>query len=291
MKIYTTVENLSRLAFQGEPSPFVSKTDFSGKCSAPVVLDVRGLPDPTLWALSQDHPRMRDIKRIISRIPKDEDWDQLLFGVPYKDKDPSPVPRSLILELSVPCRKCFHCLRQRSFLWGARAFYETQWSSRTWMLTLTVAPEHRLRAAIMARQKYGDEKFASIAAIVGRWFTLYMKRVRKNANVPLRYLLAVEEHKDGFPHLHALIHERGQEVGKRDLQMQWAYGFTHCKLADSKAARYVTKYVSKQLACRVRASQRYGRSTVQHVHKDIEEGALPEGSLSSTLKIYPPEQT
>lgn len=144
-------------------------------------------------------------------------------------------------------------------MWGARAFHETQWSSRTWMLTMTVSPQQRMYAAIAAREKYGDETFSSITKIVGRWFTLYMKRVRKEARVPLRYLLAVERHKDGFPHLHALVHERGFEVGKRLLQKQWGHGFSHCKLADAKSARYVTKYVSKDLECRVRASQRYGR--------------------------------
>jgi len=95
-----------------------------------------------------------------------------------------------------------------------------------------------------------------------KWYTDYMKRVRKQSGAPLRYLLAVEEHKDGFPHLHALVHEWGTEVGKRALQGTWLYGHSHVKLADLAAAKYVCKYVTKSPVARLRASLHYGRPDV-----------------------------
>jgi len=242
--------NLARKAFDSGATPngVSLHWDASGECSQPVnVVYMTTFERDVLWRANGE-------------------WADGLAGAHWIPV-PTGHPRQQIrdgevryMDILNPCRKCFACLKARSLLWGSRAFHETNWSTRTWMLTFTLNPHERMIAAINARERYGDESFQSLARIMGRWFTLYMKRVRKQAKgVPLRYLLAVEEHKDGFPHLHALIHERGPVVGKRLLQEQWTHGFSHCKLADPRAARYVTKYVSKQLASRVRASQRYGR--------------------------------
>lgn len=250
----------------------------AGNCSAPVQVDF----------VSTFHENFRwkkpcTIQNIVEHgdyfTVRSEVVSELMRDV--RERNVIPFQRSLFLHVLNPCRKCEACLLARSLKWASRAFHETNAASRTWMLTMTVNPHHRMRAAITAREKTGVEDFSSISAVVGRWFTLYMKRLRKHARVPLRYLLAVEEHKDGFPHLHALIHERGGEVGKRLMQMQWPYGFTHCKLADARAARYVTKYVSKQLACRVRASQRYGRPD------DIAPEIQSETSKSQGVYIDP----
>lgn len=81
----------------------------------------------------------------------------------------------------------------------------------------------------------------------------------KKSGGRLRFLLVYEAHKDGFPHLHALIHEQGEVVTKRELQKQWPYGFTTVKVCDVATSHYVTKYLTKSVRARVRASQRYGQ--------------------------------
>lgn len=89
-----------------------------------------------------------------------------------------------------------------------------------------------------------------------RELTLMWKRLRK-AGHSFRYLAVVEYHKDGFPHVHALVH-CADTMTYRAVAGDWPHGFAHAKLANDSAAAYVTKYVTKDLT-RLRASLGYGR--------------------------------
>lgn len=99
--------------------------------------------------------------------------------------------------------------------------------------------------------------------MISREFTLFFKRLRKVTGAKIRYLLVAEQHKDGWPHYHALLHEKGVAVTKRQLEHEWRLGFTQFKLVpldDPHVAGYVTKYIAKQALARIRASLRYGTS-------------------------------
>lgn len=91
--------------------------------------------------------------------------------------------------------------------------------------------------------------------------------------VPLKYLLVVEEHlgggaAHGLPHFHLLLHEGDADrpIRKSVLEQKWSMGITHFRLIPSpdeggnKFANYVTKYLTKSILCRARASLRYGQS-------------------------------
>jgi len=95
--------------------------------------------------------------------------------------------------------------------------------------------------------------------VISKQMTLYWKRLRK-AKHRFRYMMAAEAHQSGYPHIHALVHEVSAPIPKRILQEEWPFGFTHCKLVRNgpKAAWYVSKYLSKDMRTRVRASQHYG---------------------------------
>jgi len=188
------------------------------------------------------------------------------------------ITRPFFLSMDVRCRKCLHCRKKRGQMWSLRAIEECKASTRTWMLTFTLAPEHRLRAAMLARRAHGSEEFQSVYKVVSTWFTRYMKRVRKNSGAPLRFMLAAEQHKDGALHLHALLHENGVQVPKRLLEGEWPYGFSRAKLCDPAAAAYVTKYVSKSLMVRVRASLKYGTPP---------QGIAVERSDNSVISLTP----
>ena len=72
-------------------------------------------------------------------------------------------------------------------------------------------------------------------------------------------MMVAEAHKDGYPHIHLLVHEVFQPIPKREIERQWPYGFTKVKLVqDQAAANYVAKYLAKDMRTRVRASQHYG---------------------------------
>ena len=191
--------------------------------------------------------------------------------------------KKLPLTMEVACRKCPGCLRHRRNLWTARASDELQKSSRSWFLTLTVAPEHRFRLAIAAEKQHlrpggetlgdlsSEEHFKLMCKALNRELTLSLKRMRKKA--PFRFLAVFERHKDGFPHLHLLIHEQGKPLTKSSIQAEWRLGFSQCKLVEQgpKAAFYVAKYLAKEASTRVRASVRYGNSVPEYITEHLRE--------------------
>lgn len=192
------------------------------------------------------------------------------IGLPdFLDPGASPLP----VTLKVACRKCEGCLTHRRNLWAARATDEIRLSRRTWFVTLTVSPENRFRLGLAAEKQYlrpggetladlkPDELFRLQCKVLSKELTLSLKRMRKKAR--FRFLAVFERHKDGFPHLHLLIHENVQPITKSAIQAEWRLGFSQCKLVDDRpgAAFYVAKYLAKEAATRVRASVRYGQTS------------------------------
>lgn len=178
---------------------------------------------------------------------------------------------TVMLTLGVPCRKCDPCRKARRNLWWRRARSEVAASTRTWFGTLTLSPESHERMANQARRKaarQGEdfdlksmrEQFLGRHSEVSRELTLYLKRIRKESQASLRYLLVAEAHTSGLPHYHVLIHETGNPgVRHATLRHQWKLGFTKFTLLrDVRSASYITKYLAKDASARVRASFQYG---------------------------------
>lgn len=174
------------------------------------------------------------------------------------------------LEMHVRCKRCDACLDARRRDWGKRARLEVKRASRTWFVSLTLAPWVHSQHGILARQGGGDatEQNKIRLDLFGREVTKYLKRLRKNSGVRFRYLLVFELHKKGelagLPHAHLFIHEGDGRISKhRHLEKAWTLGFSKEKLVKTEsvdfAARYVTKYVAKAMIARVRASIAYGR--------------------------------
>lgn len=193
-------------------------------------------------------------------------------------REPRPeAPRTRTVYLRVRCRKCPACLKHKRRLWTARGIAEVRTSMRTWFGTLTVSPERRFQAKLLADKRSttrrGEalselssvERTRAIAAELNPEVTRWLKRVRKQSGAKLRYLLVCEPHKDGFPHFHLLLHERGQPVSKRLLESQWTYGFSNWRLVPAGEVAqvgYVCKYITKSAQTRIRASRHYGQQDV-----------------------------
>lgn len=158
------------------------------------------------------------------------------------------------LHMYVPCRKCETCLRRRGSVWKHRAQQEFKSATRVWFCTYTVRPDDRFVLSLKA----GNWDFKDVYSELSKEFTKYLKRLRHKAK--FRYLLVAEEHKDGFPHLHALLFERGEQLKKRDIQAEWKLGFSSAKLSDLESSIYVCKYLTKSNLARVRASLKFGRT-------------------------------
>lgn len=183
---------------------------------------------------------------------------------------------SLAQHILVRCRKCPECLAYRGRVWTARAVAETLGSVRTWFGTLTLAPERALQARMAAdsamthaiSDRTAENHFQRMVDFVNPEITRFLKRVRKNSDARLRYLLVAEAHKSGMPHWHILLHEHAGSASKRELEAAWRYGFSHWRLVqtqDPRAARYACKYLSKTALARVRASKQYGSILIDHL--------------------------
>ncbi|QIG67934.1 replication protein [Rhizobium phage RHph_Y67] len=221
----------------------------------------------------------------------------------YQKKTVASVnPGHLSVELSgLPCRRCPKCLRIRALQWSERAMNEIASSQRTWWCTLTMNPhwQHRVfmeelaqKTAVNPRRPgkggwldsdFNDEAKEFLLRCQGglKLCTKFWKNVRnpKKGEEPVRlkYLLVAERHVSGLPHYHALVHEQAGSITYRRLSGRWLrYGFFHGKLvgmddlSPEKAASYLTKYVAKDMLCRVRASERYGLQPAQ-ISSQIED--------------------
>ena len=184
-------------------------------------------------------------------------------------------PHPIRVRMHLRCRMCDECLRFRAREWRNRAAIEIAQSQRTWLWTLTLRPDENYRAlAEGLRDADADarkDEWSLRVGVIQRWLTLALKRIRKNSGARIRYLAVYEAHKSGLPHVHVLLHERNSAVRKDTIQAEWPHGFTSCKLVkDVNSALYVTKYLSKAMLARVRASLRYGKDDLYHSASVIE---------------------
>lgn len=210
------------------------------------------------------------------------------------------------LEMWVRCRRCANCLKLRSALWRHRARQEIAEAKRTWFGTITLGPSAHFAMASRARLRLraqgvnfdkldADEQFVERHRETGVELTKWLKRVRKQSGSALRILLVCERHKSGLPHYHVLVHEVSDvSCPKRILQGQWTLGFTNWKLVDKnqrRTAAYVAKYLAKEAIARVRASARYGSSTVltecrKAEHSDHPPAQPSGGVFGGTDAVY-----
>jgi len=185
-------------------------------------------------------------------------------------------PHTLHLEIETRCRECERCLRHRRLRWFYRMRDEIGASPRTWMCTLTAAPDwqhlwlsqarnHLARQGVDFDALEERERWGELLRHANKEITLYVKRLRK-AELQFRYLCVTEQHKSGNPHWHMLVHETdiNRPVRWAALAGKWRAGFGEYKLVDNrqKGAGYVAKYLGKSLAARVRASEGYGKEPV-----------------------------
>lgn len=254
--------------------------DVSGGCLAPVYRELHVRPSPPHRRRTTEreavlHPDVLAVLRAfpgatIERVDVAA-FKPTRFIVVRRGETAIPVT----IEMQVRCRRCEDCLRRRAAKWWFAAKAETASSARTWFGTLTLSPEWHMRSKLLACERLKvragidfealapEDQFKERHAEIGKLITLWLKRVRKQSEAALRYLLVAEAHKSGLPHYHCLVHEtfRDRPVRKSTLERQWSYGYTAWRLVDPAAAGYVTKYLSKSALARVRASKGYGTAS------------------------------
>lgn len=231
-------KGLPAVTRDGLVQPRSMRADLAGDCQHPVLVHQRSRPN-------QPNEKFVVVRKKAGNVPFD-------------------------LEYWVRCRMCEKCMAARSARWRYRIADEVSAAGRTWLLSLTFRPDvhqkaldalrHRLDKSGVDLASYDDlERFKLLADALGKYGTLYFKRLRK-ADCQFRYVFVAEAHKTGLPHFHALIHETGDPVRHSALVGAWEWGFIHAKLVQDVAqAAYVAKYLSKTMGARVRASIQYGK--------------------------------
>lgn len=284
-KAYARSDLLKRIAIRQSDGavitgPAAARWNASGRCQRPVYRELVGWTDP-LGPLSPG-------------------------GYAVKERSDR-----LTMEIEAPCRKCPPCLRARAALWRNRALVEMARSARSWFGTLTLKPDQRVLMLNRARSRLhrqgldfdalpDHERFRLVCDEINKELTLFFKRVRKNSGAKLRYCAVHEAHKDGFPHVHLMLHEREGRATYRVLTAAWPLGFSKFNLVDGPhVAAYVTKYLAKSMQARVRASVLYGSTHVlkhsdsvirsltpsrpNHTIVVVERGTDPYEQLSGSL--------
>lgn len=193
-----------------------------------------------------------------------------------------------MLKKLVRCRECDECLRAKQFHWARRGVAETahtaQLGGRTWFGTLTLSDEAQqtfIERAKLASDEDPNAEFWSDPMCDHRFKLVrdqlllecrrMWARLRKQGH-KFSYMLVFERHlgggvHHGLPHIHYLLHEKGEPIRKKVLADAWPWGFTKIKIVGGsaknspdpeQAAFYVAKYLGKHRQARQIASKSYG---------------------------------
>jgi len=142
--------------------------------------------------------------------------------------------------LTVPCGKCLNCRIQYRTMWATRLYHEADYWDQKSFVTLTYKPG----TEPVNRSVRKDH--------AQKW----IKRLRKNANIPIKYYLC-GEYGDltNRPHYHAILLGIGLIPEHRQLVMDsWPYTDWTCigyrresfGLVEPESIQYVTQYIDKK---------------------------------------------
>lgn len=170
------------------------------------------------------HPLVIRNRRYV-RQPDDYMVSQLLLH-------PEDVARQRIL---VPCGRCSECLRAERNAWYVRLNREIAYQRRiggsVWFVTLTVAP------------RFYKECLDSPSSYIRRFFETIRHRYGKSIKHAFFQEIAP---KKGRLHFHGLLF--GSYLSYRDLHdLNLEFGWMWISPATTRSARYVVKYVCKDL--------------------------------------------
>lgn len=234
---------------------------------------------------SEDFTKLEHLKRRLRTLPKelvrDDNPTTTYARISGDCSDPRFVSKEARLMdsssdtldlaavgLYVRCRQCPECLAQSRSMWTARSFVEVRRASRTWYATFTFGKDFRNRYPVSERINPAK-----------RELTLALKRLRKKVGASkFKYIAVFEEHQDGTPHIHMLIHETDPttRISWRQINEIWhKIGFHSTTLVDESVNMpigYLLKYIQKDKKTRIRASKDYG--------------LLPEDEREQALKAW-----
>lgn len=135
------------------------------------------------------------------------------------------------------CGQCLFCRINRARVWSHRLMLEQKNWKESIFVTLT----------------YDDANLPAAGSLIPKHLTLFLKRVRRNYDLPFRYY-AVGEYGDlhGRPHFHLVMFGIGKCIEL--IQKAWScktcgkpFGLVHIGEVNNQSTRYITGYIVKKL--------------------------------------------
>ena len=148
--------------------------------------------------------------------------------------------------MRLPCSRCIGCRLKYAQDWAVRCSYESQLHDKNCFITLTFAPEH----------------MPSDGSISVRDVQLFLKRLRKELLVPIRFFACGEYGEElGRPHYHLIIF--GYDFPDKEplftdkighthyrsplLEKVWPFGHATVTGFSFQTAAYVARYMTKKI--------------------------------------------
>lgn len=171
-----------------------------------------------------------------------------------------------------PCGQCMVCRLRLQRTWVARILLEEAVHAQSCFATVT----------------YDDEHVPADGSVSIRDAQLWIKRLRKAASVPVRYVLVGEYGSESWrPHYHAALFG----VGSPELVFEtWGKGHTLTKGIGPESAAYIVSYTLKRRNNAERCEGRHPEFKLQSLRPAIglrtsERLQIPEGTEVQGVRI------
>lgn len=134
--------------------------------------------------------------------------------------------------LMVPCGRCIACRLNKARAWSIRIMHEVKSAKHSCFVTLT----------------YDDEHLPKNKSLVVADCQKFLKRLRKNTKLKIRYFLGGEYgEKENRPHYHVILFGLTKEF-RTEIERSWGLGFVSVADVTDERALYVAKYTTKKLS-------------------------------------------
>jgi hypothetical protein len=150
------------------------------------------------------------------------------------------------LRMLFPCGQCFNCRINQSRVWKNRLLLESKFTKYSYFITLTYAQHH-------LPTKLNKETGELEGVLVKKHHQTYIKRLRKNLGIKLRYYVVGEYGENNWrPHFHIAIFT-DTYIPEIDFKVAWScpkcgyeQGFIHVGDIANGSAAYMAKYMQKK---------------------------------------------
>lgn len=184
------------------------------------------------------------------------DYSMRVFGIPFPPN----------YYINVPCGKCIECQKRKLSGYRFRLLHEIMQYPKSIFVTLTFDNEHL-------------HKFRSNP---NKSLSLFLDRVRKRYGRQVRHFFIAEYGSlNGRLHFHGILFDI--DISNSELSELWKYGFTFVGYANEITAKYIVKYLTKDVTKGVKPPRVLTSKGIGSSWLDTSDCRLVKANLSTCL--------